>query len=218
MIRAFCASRMASSCGLESHATTWPAFTESPSRAFRSTMRPAILEEISTVSPSIRPLTKTVPAGSLSRLHPDRTSRAKAVSTRVCFISSSLVISLLGRTGSPRQIRTCQPEGILGANARLGGSLEPVLRVHNFGIVGYALRKTRARKIHFLPRQLHIPDAGFQLHQGPLHTGDRGLHVRFDLRSICFQSRLRFPQRALRFLDLTAGAPPVEDREVNRPA
>src|SRR5262245_56655986 len=107
-------------------------------------MRPAIFDEISTVSPSMRPLTKSVPSGSALRLHPDRTSRTVPTIIQVRLIGSSmalLAVGFLGRSHSPRQVRARQPKQIPGPNLRVIGLCKPVLRVHHFGVVGYALRK-----------------------------------------------------------------------------
>src|SRR6516162_916204 len=149
-MRAFCASRMASCWALSSHAMTWPASTESPSRTVRFTTRPWILDEISTESPSMRPLTKRAFSGVALRLHPARSDTMIPTSVQVRFIDSSLAIGLLCGPDGPRQIGARQPEVEMGAYVRIVGLRQPVLRVHHFGVVRYALSEPRAREIDFL--------------------------------------------------------------------
>src|SRR3974377_1524733 len=162
-MRAFCASRMASCWALSSDAITWPASTESPSRTVRFTPRPWILDEISTESPSMRPLTKRAFSGVAFRLHPARRDTITATSTQVRFIRSSLVIGLLGGPDRARQVRGRQSEVEMGAYVGIVGLREPVLRVYHFGVVRYALSEPRTREVDFLARQSYIVDAGFAL-------------------------------------------------------
>src|SRR5262249_22511844 len=155
---ALCASTCASSCGLEMRAMICPASTAAPSRTVSSTILPSRLEEMSTVSPSMRPLTKRVPFSALLVVlaHPPRT-RGMTITSKIHFrfIAPSLAllaVGFLSESGGARQVGPSQPQGVHGSHTRIIGFRNAVLRVHDFGVVGHTLGKSLACQFHFLPR------------------------------------------------------------------
>src|SRR5262249_16678075 len=112
-------------------------------------------DEMSTVSPSIRPLTKRVPSEFALVRHALRLNKLIASSIDIDFIKRSSCLLMIGALGAPycsRQVRTRQSECVQSADARVIGSGQPVLCIDYFGVIGHALQKSRARQFHFLAR------------------------------------------------------------------
>src|SRR5437867_4047661 len=100
---------------------------------------------MSTVSPSMRPLTKSVPSES-ARVprQPVKPSKMIASNIQVLFIRSSpclLAISTLGAADRTREIGAGESQRVHGSYARIIGFRQPVLRIDDLGIVCDALKK-----------------------------------------------------------------------------
>src|ERR1700741_1593835 len=148
-------------------ATTWPASTVSPSRTMISTIFPSLFEEMSTVSPSIRPLTKSEFGSAFfsDRLHPV-SSKGQTMARQIHFPFTApslplLAVSLLSGSHGAGQIRASQTQRVHGSYPRVIGLVDAILRVDYFRIVGYALSESLTRQFHFFARQLHVSSAGF---------------------------------------------------------
>src|SRR6476646_1500814 len=181
---------------------------------------PSRLDETSTVSPSMRPLTKRLSFSALFVVlaQPANISgRTIASTVHFRFIASSLpllAVGLFGLTNSSSQVGACQPERVHRSYACIISFGNAVLCVHHLRVVGYALGKSLSRQLHFFPRELYVCGAGFHFLACPFHSGNRVQHVRLDLCAQFVLVRLCFPQQALRLLNLSANAPSGEDGEV----
>src|SRR5215469_3202421 len=179
-------------------ATTWPASTVAPSRTVISTILPSLLEEMSTVSPSMRPLTKSLPSDSalfVIREHPVKASSKSILGIiHLRFMNSPfalLAVRFLGRARRSRQIGARQPECIHRPYPSIIGPRDAVLSIHHFRVVRRSLGKALTRQLHLLAGQLDVGGAGFDLLTRPLYPGDGRKHIGLDLRAELICARLR---------------------------
>src|SRR4029453_2998853 len=108
---------------------------------------------MSTVSPSIRPLTKSLPSVALAlvRQHPHRPSKVITSSIQVCFIKFSPclpAIGLLCNAVRTPQVRASQAKGVESTYARVSGFRKPILCIHDFSVVRNTLSEPDTGQFH----------------------------------------------------------------------